>query len=267
MTRLGYHTIHHSPMFGGRQPILDVIAATAAAGFDAIGIDRASHAAHLAAGGTADEVRRELKRARLAVSDVLVLAAGDDSDLLADARQLGELGRSVGAAWCIAAVSSPIPFDTLVGSLRDASAVLADHGLRMAFEFTPYTPLRSFGAAVTLATAIGWEHCALVLDSLHWFRTGEPLESMGQLEPEQIGLVQFSDAPAARPVDLITESRHGRLVPGTGGLALAAWVDAVRSTGWDGLVSAEVLSAPLRSADPRAGAVACHDAMNALWNG
>jgi 4-hydroxyphenylpyruvate dioxygenase len=80
-------------------------------------------------------------------------------------------------------------------------------------------------------------------------------------------MVQFCDAVAAPAVDIIDDSRNRRLVPGDGELPLRQFVDAVREIGFDGTVAAEVLSASVRSSDPRTVTRAIHDAMADYWSG
>jgi sugar phosphate isomerase/epimerase len=149
--RFGFHTIHFSPMFGGSAPILDVISETGAAGFDAIGLDLASVDAARSTSTT--DVAAAIADAGLSCSDVLVLVPGADEHLPATAHRLGELARATGAPWCIAAVASPVPHDELVRSLDTCADVLADHGCRLAIEFTPYSALPTLADARALRRA------------------------------------------------------------------------------------------------------------------
>ena len=263
---IGFHTIHFSPVFGGTTPLLDVLAITARAGFDVVGLDLPSVDAFLGGGGTVDEIVGAYAAHGLRCSDLLVLApGGDDPDLLATAVRMGELADRLHPTHCIAAQAGPLPAGDLVAVLTRCADIVAEHGMRLAIEFTPYSPLDRLRGAKDLCAAIGWDRSALVLDSLHVFRGRTPWAELADLDGDQIALVQFSDAPAARPDSLVDESRHGRLVPGTGGLPLDAFVDAVRATGFDGTASAEILSEPFRRADPLDGARAVHATMRAAW--
>ena len=263
---LGFHTIHFSPMFGGSAPLLDVLQATADSGFDAVGFDLASIDAHVAAGGTVEEIVTLLADAHLRCSDVLVLApGGGDPDVLATARRLAALASELGTDTCIASVAGPVPWNTLVATLGECATVLSDDGVRLAIEFTPYSPLSSLRAARELCEAVGWERTGLVLDSLHFFRGETPWSELTDLDATQIALVQYSDAPATAPEMLVDESRNARLVPGEGDLPLADLVTALYAIGFDGLVSAEILSEPFRRTDPAIGARRAHDALAEAW--
>lgn len=258
---LGFHTIHFSPMFGGDAPILEVIRITGAAGFDAIGVDLASIDAHLAGGGTVAEVASAIEAAGLQCSDVLVLAPGQGGDLLSTARRLGSLAETLGAASCIAAVPEPTPWGELVASLTACADVLAGHDCRLAIEFTPYSALPTLTEAKELCRAIGWHHCGLVLDSLHFFRSGSPWDELASLNPEHLAVVQWNDASSDPLPSLAEESRHHRLPPGQGELPLVQLAAAICDLGWGGTVSAEVLSARVRHADPASAIPAAYAAM------
>ena len=159
--------------------MLDVIRLAADAGFDAIGVDLASVTAH----GSVDDVAGAIHDTGLRCSDVLVLVPGADDDLSATARTLGRLAGAVGVApACIAAVAAPVPWDGLVASLGECASILADHGCRLAVEFTPYSALATVSEAKQLCGAIGWDRCGLVLDSLHFFRSGAPWDELAALD-------------------------------------------------------------------------------------
>jgi sugar phosphate isomerase/epimerase len=259
--RFGFHTIHFSPMFGATAPLLDVIGLTGTAGFDAIGIDLASVEAHVQGGGSVQEMAAAIENAGLRCSDVLVLVPGADHDVVASAHALGRLASAVEAPACIAAVAVPMPWDELVTSLQQCASILAHSGCRLAIEFTPYSALATLQEAKALCDAVGWHRCGLVLDSLHFFRSGAPWGALVDVDADQIAVVQWDDAPAEPSTSLVDESRNQRLLPGEGGLDLPALAAAIRDTGWDGVVSAEILSERVRRTDP---AVAVRDAYAAM---
>jgi sugar phosphate isomerase/epimerase len=259
---LGFHTIHFSPMFGGAASLPDVIRATATAGFDAIGADLASVEAHVAAGGSVGEIAATVAEVGLRCSDVLVLVPGADGDLTGAARTLGRLAGALQAPACIAAVAAPVPWDELVASLGECASILAGYGCRLAVEFTPYSALPTLKEATELCDAIGWDRAGLVLDSLHFFRSGAPWDDLADLRPENIAVVQWDDVPAPAPASLVDESRNARLLPGEGGLPLQELASAIRALGWNGLVSAEILSDDFRRSDPGTAISAAYEAMS-----
>lgn len=266
MQAVAFHSIHFSPLFGTCAPILDVIAETAAAGFTAIGLDRASIEGHVEAGGSVDDVATALTAAGLTCSDLVFLPLGADAVAVAqDATGLAELAMTIGTDVCVAAAMASVPWDVLVRGARAAASVLDSVGVRLALEFAPYGHVRTLRDAVAVCDAVGWDGMGLTLDSLHTFRSGTDLAAVAALDASQIALVQFSDAAGETPDDLAEESRHRRCIPGEGDLDLHAFVTAVRGTGFDGPVSAEVLSDELRRSDRVDVAARMHAAMTAYW--
>ena len=100
-----------------------------------------------------------------------------------------------------------------------------------------------------------------MLDSLHLARSGASPDQLAGLAAADIAAVQWSDAPANEPVSLVDESRLGRLLPGDGGLPLSELATAIRATGWDGIVTAEILSDRIRRSDPATAVRAVHASM------
>lgn len=262
---LGFHTIHFSPVFGGTARLADVVDAAIDAGFDAMGFDLASVDAHLSSGGTIAGIAAQLEQAGLDCSDVLVLAAASDRDVVGAARRLAEMAAGLRAPRCITAVAGAVPWTDLVATLRECSVILTDHGVELAIEFLPYTPLASLREAKHLCDEVGWDRARLVIDSLHFFRARTPWSELAGLDARQIALVQYSDAPARAAADLVDESRNHRLVPGEGSLPLHQFVDTIRGLGFDGLVSAEILSESFRRAEPAAGAHMTYNALARDW--
>jgi sugar phosphate isomerase/epimerase len=223
-------------------PLEEVLAGAAAAGFDAVGLDDMT-----LAGRDADEVAGLLEAHGLACTDVGVLRVREQAESLA------ALATRTGAGVCIAAPAS-------IDDLRAGAGILAEAGVRTALEFVPYGGVRTLSEAIDVCAEVGWDRCGLLLDSWHFFRSGEEWELLRSLAPEQIALVHVNDAPP--PVgDLAYESRFRRTPPGEGTFPLADFLDALEEVGYDGVVSLEVLSASLRSRPPAEGARELHDAM------
>lgn len=263
-----FHTFHYSPMVGAdadQFSVIDVIDAAAAVGFDRIGVDLTSIEAHLHRGGAMSDVHDALDRGGFSLTDVLHHPITDDAE--ANEQSLGRIGALLDrfdVPWCLAAVPSPMNDGALVAATIAAADRVSEFGAQLAIEFCSHLHLATLADAIALGDAVGWHRCGLVLDSLHFFRAGADWDSLAGLKAAQIAFVQLSDATAHPVVALNDESRNRRMIPGEGALALDEFLDAVRATGFDGDVVAEVLSTELRALPMIVGVGRVHDAMTAM---
>jgi sugar phosphate isomerase/epimerase len=228
-------------------PLEAVLDGVAAAGFAAIGLD------HYTLGGNdATSVAQALRARGLACSDVGIVALGmlDRADL----ERLAATAAELGAPTCIAALYRPLSHDEAVGDLRAASQVLAQAGIRIAFEFTSYGNTTSLAEAVAICEDVGWDRCGLLVDAWHVFRGGESLAAIAALDGDRIALVHVGDGAAEPSADSLREGRFHRLPPGAGAFDLDGFFDALAAAGYAGPVSIEVLSEELRRLPPREGA-------------
>jgi sugar phosphate isomerase/epimerase len=95
-----------------------------------------------------------------------------------------------------------------------------------------------------------------MIDSWHFCFSSNTWEELAAVPLEDIAYVQFADALQPEyPDRMIRESLHRRALPGDGILELNRFAATLLDRGWDGTVSVEVLSAPLRelSVDELAG--------------
>src|SRR5688572_12907355 len=264
--QIAFHSVQFSPMFGGTTRLVDVLSAAQSAGFRNVGLDTASIRAFVESGGRVDEIRREFDTRQLCCTDLVYLALEPDrSAVMAAAQHLAELADVLSPTLCVVAVTEAMEHAAVVRLARSCATILGKRGMRLAVEYAPYAALSDLERSWRLCDAIGWDRAGILLDSLHFFRSGTKWDELAALDGAEIAMVQFSDAPATRPNDLVDESRNHRLIPGDGELALARFVTAVRNTGYDGLVSTEVLSASLRTSDPVRAARRLHDSLSAYW--
>jgi 4-hydroxyphenylpyruvate dioxygenase len=123
-------------------------------------------------------------------------------------------------------------------------------GVRLALEFRLCSPLDNVAQTLRLCERVGFTRARVLVDSFHAI-VGQQLAEVANLPCEAIGLVQFCDAPLPRPgTDLVDASLHGRVLPGDGDLDLTAFVNAIASTGYTGVVSPEILSPTVRQTPP-----------------
>ena len=135
-------------------------------------------------------------------------------------------------------------------ALRSVADLGAADGLRYYLEPVAWTPLSTLTQAVEVIEAADRDNVGLVLDFWHLWQRGVTPDDVARLDPRIIFGVDFADSlgPAGSP----SPDQRSRCVwPGDGVIPIQAWVDAVRSTGFDGWWDNELYS-PLHweSADP-----------------
>ena len=263
---LACHTIHWSPVFGGRPDLPMIVRAVAAAGFTHLGLDLTTVETYVAAGGSLATLTSLLDGSGLAVTDVVALTVRRGEDPGELAARLAPLVEATSAPVCVCAVAEPIGGRAVVEGLCRGLDVLAPTGARLAVEFGAYMGLRTLREAVVVCTDIGWERAGVLIDTYQCARAGTTVADLGTLEPGHIALVQVADAAGATPAGdaLVEESRHHRLVPGGGELPLGKMLDAVVATGYRGPVVAEVLSDRLRRAEVTEAVADLHRSLTAL---
>jgi sugar phosphate isomerase/epimerase len=139
---------------------------------------------------------------------------------------MAELG-----AKCVNAVCMD---DDLVasGAVKDGMAELAamagERGLIFTMEFFPPTGLNSIERVRDVIDHIGRGKARLLIDSMHFFRTGGTIESLKAIDPAMIGYVQLADSPAGPPGDdYMAMAMFERQVPGAGELPLRDFIAAL----------------------------------------
>jgi sugar phosphate isomerase/epimerase len=235
-----------------------VLAGAAAVGFRRVGLDDLT-----VAGRDPGDVAASLRSHGLRCTDVGVLRVGE-GDIEEAAAGLGALASATGAGICIAALDRATAAEA-IPLLRTAGAILAESGVRAALEFVPYGALPSLAKAVAVCDAVGWERCGLLVDTWHFFRSGESWELLRSLDRSQIALVHINDALPPASGDLRHESRFRRAPLGAGTFDLAEFAAVLTELRYDGVVSIEVLSGELRSRPPTSGAGELLDSLRSGW--
>jgi sugar phosphate isomerase/epimerase len=117
----------------------------------------------------------------------------------------------------------------LVANLAAVCADASSYGIDVTLEFMPYSAVRTVGDAAAVLADVGAANLDVLVDALHLARSGGTPADLQLLAPEQIGVLQLCDAPAAGPPaeGLRDESVNRRLYPGEGELPLYALLAAL----------------------------------------
>lgn len=111
-----------------------------------------------------------------------------------------------------------------------AFAALADgYGLATNVEFIALSELKSLDDAVSLARAVAPHDVRIVVDTLHWTRSGGTAAELRALDPALLGAVQLCDGPAEMPeeLQLFHEGFLQRIIPGEGAFAIGDFLQAL----------------------------------------
>jgi sugar phosphate isomerase/epimerase len=203
------------------------VAAAAAAGWDAAGIwvDMKLWTPH-----TTREVKRRLDDSALPALDaevVWIRPGADDPDHF----RLIDIAAELGAGNVLAVSSAPDPGDT-----ADKLARLAEHaanaGVRVSLEFGAFTTVRALDDALDVLERCGRPAAGLLVDPLHFARTGGRPADLAGVDKGRFAYAQFCDAPSRGPSPddtpaIIEEALDLRLMPGEGELPLGDFLSAL----------------------------------------
>jgi Sugar phosphate isomerases/epimerases len=117
------------------------------------------------------------------------------------------------------------------GQALDQLALLAEmsqaRGMDFLVEFCPAFTLRKLDDALEAVRFIGEGQARVLIDAMHFFRSGGTVPQIAALDASLIGHVQLCDAERKGKGDYLQETITGRLVPGQGDLPLRQFVDAL----------------------------------------
>ena len=131
-----------------------------------------------------------------------------------------------------------------------AADIAADYGIELFLEPLAWVPLKKISQAVKVIEAAGKKNVGIVIDLWHMWTCDETPEYVASLDKNLIKMVHICDG--IRTDDPIPDQDVLRDVwTGEGDIPIKRYVDAVRSTGYDGWYSTEIFSKKIYERDPR----------------
>lgn len=163
-----------------------------------------------------------LRDTGLSVNDIEFLRLTPDFDASTfDA--LLEAGARLGAKHIVTA-----PYDPDLGRLTENLAAFADHaakfGLAPVLEFFPWTNVPDLNSALDIATKTGNPDIGVLLDTLHFDRSGSAVQDILNADPRRMPFFHLCDAPVQptyTEAALLHTAREARMIPSQGQIALA----------------------------------------------
>lgn len=148
---------------------------------------------------------------------------------IADFEPMLEAGERLGARYVMTVADDPDPARN-ADRLAELAVLAARHGIHPTLEFMAYSGVRSLAEANAIVDRCGNPAVTIMIDSLHWARSGCTLADIAATPTGRIPYLQLCDGPRVAPPGgdegLRYEARKHRQFPGEGGLPLATFLRA-----------------------------------------
>ncbi len=152
---------------------------------------------------------------------------GGDREFATRMRDIAQTSAELGCEMVLAvALGRGTPFAALVQGFGTLANACADAGLKCAVEFVPIiTSVPDMAEARKLIRAVNAPATGLLVDSLHFYRSGAPWSELESLAPGEVLAIQVNDGPLSRPCDNYGEECMAlRRLPGDGEFDLTRFV-------------------------------------------
>jgi 4-hydroxyphenylpyruvate dioxygenase len=143
----------------------------------------------------------------------------------------------------------------IVDDFRELGERAAARGLRVGYEALAWgRHVWDHREAWSIVREVNHPAIGLILDSFHSLARNVPVESLREIDPARIFIVQLADAPSLQ-MDYLSWSRHFRNMPGQGELPLVEYVAALLECGYKGYLSLEIFNDRFRSSSASSVAI------------
>ena len=148
--------------------------------------------------------------------------------------------------------------------LREIARVLNDNGIRLGIEYVGpktawasqrYPFIHNMAEMKELMAEMNQPNIGFVLDSWHWYNSGESKDDVLSLRGTDVVSVDLNDAPTGIPVDQQVDGKR-ELPASTGVIDAKSFLGALEKIGYDGPVRAEPFNEAVRRMTPDQAAAA-----------
>ena len=171
--------------------------------------------------------------------------------LMNEAQQLCEVADTIGCptiqlnAFCALAQRSWEEIIKLTAAnIADIADIGQSYGIQFQVEGAAWTPIHSLSQCLQLIEAVDRENVGLVIDFWHlWASRDTKCEELASLDKHLIYGVHLADGKRpSKGEPWVDEKLLRGFLPGDGDLPMNEWIKAVKDTGFDGVVSGEILN-------------------------
>jgi 4-hydroxyphenylpyruvate dioxygenase len=142
----------------------------------------------------------------------------------------------------------------------------AKRGLRVGYEALAWgRHVADHREAWSIVREVNHPAIGLILDSFHSLARNIPNESLREIDPARIFIVQLADAPLMQ-MDFLSWSRHFRCMPAQGDLPIVDYVATLLERGYAGVLSLEIFNDRFRSSSASEVALDGHRALTFLYD-
>lgn len=175
------------------------------------------------------ETKRRLDDTGLSVLDIEVLRLRPDTRVRDEFGRFLETGAYLGAREVLVTGNDP-DHRRLAENFARFAEFAAEFGLTPNLEPMPWTDVRDLGEAASILRCCQGRRAGLLVDALHYDRTGADTADLQALPREWIRYVQICDGAMLRPQsieELRFQGRNARLLPGEGAIDLVSMLRAL----------------------------------------
>jgi 4-hydroxyphenylpyruvate dioxygenase len=154
----------------------------------------------------------------------------------------------------------------IVADLRELAERAARRGLRAGYEALAWgRHIFDHRDAWSVVKEVDHPALGLILDSFHSLARAIPIESLSEIDPARIFIVQLADAPTVQ-MDYLSWSRHYRSMPGQGELPVVEFVATLLAAGYRGPLSLEIFNDQFRATSASTVALDGHRSLTFLFD-
>ena len=153
----------------------------------------------------------------------LVRAGASVADMAGDLDMMAEMG-----ALAIGTAGMEPDQARALDEFAQLAQMAGDRGLSVHLEFVPGLSVSDLAAALAIIEQVGQPHFCVMIDAMHFFRSGGSIPQLVGVDPARIGYIQLCDVPiAAANANYMAEAMTARYLPSEGELPLAEFVRAL----------------------------------------
>lgn len=206
------------------RPFGSILDAAQSSGYRGIGLTVGQCISALERGFALDSIPDELAKRGLALVELELFRMGDAAPVSQLNELLLELAQRLRPERIHAGAFAGNP-DRIARDLARICTSLQP--LDIAVEFMPYGQIPTLSAARDLLDTVGAPNAKIIVDVLHFFRSGGKLVDLTADSLRDVACVQLSDVCPRPGIDLSREARHLRTYPGHGTLDIVGFLSKI----------------------------------------